>query len=437
MTVILLLIVAGVSLVMSAYVSFSEGALLSADRRLLKQKAEEGSKAAASTLKVVTTPSVLHGTLLLLVNVFLITFTLSSQSLLSPYFEDMQSPVFFIAPWLFVLLLEVLIIDGIVLFFGEIFPKTWAISNVSKNSLIVGPTIHRIGLFIRPIAEALYVLPAKMLGSRAKSHAPLRITEGQLRIALELGSTSGAIEQTESDLGQRVMDVAETTVDQVMSLRQDIVDLPVELTVRETIEKLRNVPYSRIPLYRGGDDDNIVGILSVKDLMGAYLSNELDRPIGSYARSVEFIPEKKRVFDLMLDFKTRRSPIALAVDEAGSITGLVTLEDCLEEVVGEIYDEHDSPEAQLRQVGDTTYIADGRLELSAIQNHLGLDLISDDYMTIGGLVMGIVGRVPTTGQKVHHHGITFTVTRMVGLRIDKVRIHFPNGVTAIRPALKT
>jgi len=410
-------------LIGSAFMSFAEGSLLSADPRLLKQQSQDGNRAARETLHVVTNPAALHGTLLLLNNIFNLTYSIVGHRLLEPLLLPLGATLpQQVALWVGILA-SLLILDAIILLLGEITPKTWALSSVNRNALRIGPWVYRIDALINPLSRLIYAIPARLLGKEAAHRAPLRMTEAQLRFALELGTTSGAIEQSERELGLKVIDVAETLVERVMTLRRDIVSLPAEMTVRDALAAIRQVGYSRIPLYRNADFDDVIGFIHVRDLMGAWLRRELSRPLQAYARPAFFIPEKKRVFDLMLDFRTRRSPVALVVDEAGSIAGLVTLEDCLEEVVGEIYDEHDKFEELLQQVGDNTFIVDGRLEVDEAIRHLGVELDEKDYQTFGGLVMGLIGHVPVTGTRIHHKGLTITVTRMVGRRIDKLRVH--------------
>lgn len=407
----------------SAFMSFAEASLLSADPRLLKQQSQAGNMRARRTLTVVTQPAILHGTLLLLINICNLTYSIAGHRLMEPLLLPLEGLLSPAAQFWMGVLISLLVLDFILLLFAEIGPKTWALSNVPRYALAIGPVIHRIGVWMRPVAEAIYAIPARILGSSAAHRAPLRMTEAQLRIALELGSSSGAIEASERELGLKVFDVAEMTVERVMTLRRDIISLPAEMTVRDALMAVRTVGYSRIPLYRNADFDDVVGILHVRDLMGAWMRGEHTRPLRAYAAPAFFIPEKKRVFDLMIDFRQRRSPLALAVDEAGSITGLVTLEDCLEEVVGEIYDEHDKDEELVQQVGEQTFIVDGRLEVDVARERLGAELDDRDYQTIGGLVMGLIGHVPVPGTRIHHKGLTITVTRMAGRRISKLRVH--------------
>ncbi|MEO7993096.1 MAG: hemolysin family protein [bacterium] len=413
--------IAIIALIGCGFIAFSEASLLSADRHLLRQQVADGQRGARETLELVNHPAILHPTLMLLINLAHIAFSIAGNRLLHPWLQQIETVLpSWALPWL-PIVIGVLLLDFFLLLFGEVMPKTWALTNIPRYSLAVGPIIRRLGNTLRPIGRYIYALPERLLGTGHS--APLLVTEAQLRIALELGSSTGAIEQSESELGLKVIDTAETTVDRVMTLRRDIVSLPAEMPVREGLKRFEDASYSRIPLYRRGDLDEIIGILNVKDLLAAFLRGELDRPLASFARPILFIPDKKKVMDLVLDFKAQRSPIALVVDEAGSLAGLVTLEDCLEEVVGEIYDEHDAPDDFVQQVGDNTWIIDGRLEISQAAERLGVQLDNKDYETMGGLIMGLLGRVPLTGTRLTHNGLLITVTRMVGRRVDKLRIH--------------
>lgn len=397
----------------SFFFSMSEASLVASNPQTLKRLSTAGDRRALSAYKLVTNRKVLFGTILLGNNIAIVTFTMLGESIFGKGHEE---------SWL-MLLLGILLFDSIILVFGEIIPKSIALESPDRFALIIAPAVAFIGRIFNPLIEIAHYIPSLLIKNSNPDEADRHlVSEKQIRLAFIQGNQEGAVDAEEKEFGLRIIDFAETVVERVMTLRGDINSLPAEITVRQAYDRIRTHGFSRIPMFKDDDEENIIGFLNVKDLIKSHILDQHDIPICKLKREITFIPEKKRVLDLMLDFQKVRSHIAMVVDEAGSITGLVTLEDLLEEVVGEIYDEHDEPEEKLVLLGGDTYQLDGRLPVDDINTELHIELFEEEYETIGGFVAGLFGRVPEEGMSIQHDGMLFTVMTMENRRIDQIKL---------------
>ena len=394
------------------FFSSSEASIVAANPNLLKRMSAGGDRRAMIAYKLITNRKLFFGTILLGNNIAIVAFSTIGEYLISGNDHNFG-----------LMLLRILIFDGIILVAGEIIPKSIALENPDREALKNAPAVSYIGKIFNPFIEALNYIPSLFIkGVDPAWTVGNLVSDKQFKIAFAHGHQAGIVDQGGKDLGLKVIDFAETTVERVMTLRGDIAALPAEITVREAYDRIRDHGFSRMPVYADDDEENIVGFLNVKDLIKAYVSDEHDKSLCELKRDINFIPYRKKILDMMLDFKKERSHIAMVVDEAGNITGLVTLEDLLEEVVGEIYDEHDEPEETIQKLGSDTYLVDGRLEVEDVNNKLGLELDEEEYESIGGFVMGLFGRVPSEGMSKQHAGAKFTVVKMDMRRIDQVKI---------------
>ncbi|MCD6217600.1 HlyC/CorC family transporter [bacterium] len=402
-----------VSLGFTFFFSMSEASLVATNPQHLKRLSTAGDRRALSAHKLVTNRKVLFGTILLGNNIAIVTFTMLGESILGKGHED---------NW-WMLLASILLFDGIILVFGEIIPKSIALEASDRFALIIAPAVSFIGRILNPLIEFAHFIPSLFIKNINPDEADKHlVSEKQIRLAFIQGNQEGTVDADEREFGLRIIDFAETMVERVMTLRGDINSLPAEISVREAYDEIHSHGFSRIPMYKNDDEENIVGFLNVKDLIKAHVSNKHEIPIYELKRDITFVPEKKRVLDLMLDFQKERSHIAMVVDEAGSITGIVTLEDLLEEVVGEIYDEHDEPEEKVVRLGHGAFLLDGRLSVDEINAELEIELFEEEYETIGGFVAGLFGRVPEEGMSIQHAGMVFTVMKMENRRIDQIKL---------------
>ena len=237
----------------------------------------------------------------------------------------------------------------------------------------------------------------------------------------EVASEEGEIEDEEKDLIHSIFEFGDTLVREVMVPRPDMVCVPVDSGLRNVLDVILRHGYSRIPVYRG-ELDEIVGVVYAKDVLRHLHAGKENVPLDSIMREAYFVPETKKLSELLREMQQRRVHIALVTDEYGSVAGLVTIEDLLEEIVGEIADEYDREEPQLEPVDDHTYRVNGRLSIDDVNDLLDVNLPHDEWDTVAGLMYGLLGAVPTQGETVSYDNLTFTAEKVQGRRIAKVLI---------------
>jgi putative hemolysin len=229
------------------------------------------------------------------------------------------------------------------------------------------------------------------------------------------------IEEEERELIHSIFEFGDTVVREVMVPRPDMITLKVEATRDEALEKIVEAGYSRIPLY-DGDTDNIVGVLYAKDLLKKMHESASPVKLASIARAPTFVPETKKVAELLREMQEQRVHMAIVVDEYGGTAGLVTIEDLLEEIVGEIVDEYDVEEPLVEPIDDDSIRVDAKMPIDEVNELLSVELPHEEWDTVGGLVFGLTGRVPVAGESVRYDSVEFVTERVAGRRVQKVVI---------------
>jgi CBS domain containing-hemolysin-like protein len=265
------------------------------------------------------------------------------------------------------------------------------------------------------IARILY-LPARAVNREEESDEE----EEMLRL-MELEEDEGDLEEDERKMIRGVFGLEETTVREIMTPRVDIAALDTESTAQDAVALIIERGFSRIPLYEK-NADSIAGIIYAKDLFRYLADGALPTKLKDIARPAFFVPESKRVDDLLTDMRKQRVHMAIVVDEYGGTAGLVTIEDMLEEIVGEIEDEYDRAEQMIVRVSDREAIVDGRVSIYDINEMFHTELESDDFDTVGGLVFHLLGRMPTTGDEAEADGLKLHVLSVEGHRVKRLRI---------------
>ena len=241
---------------------------------------------------------------------------------------------------------------------------------------------------------------------------------------VEAAAEDSVIEHEERELIKSVIEFGDTVVREIMVPAPDVVDLDVTMTVSSALDRAVGEGFSRFPVIRRVDDESdVIGMVNVKDLVVAERSGKGPMPIEGLVRPVETVPETKLVADLMRSMQASKYHMAVVADEYGTISGLVTLEDCLEELVGEIVDEHDEERPKIQRLTNSDYIVDGSVSIDQVNDELGLEVPNGDFETIGGFVFTSFGRVPSQGEQVVHNSWRFTVMELDGRRIQRLAIH--------------
>jgi CBS domain containing-hemolysin-like protein len=237
----------------------------------------------------------------------------------------------------------------------------------------------------------------------------------------EVGHEEGSIELEEKDLIHSIFEFGDTIVREVMVPRPDIVAIESDKTLRDAQAAVLEHGYSRIPVFTD-DLDDLLGVVYAKDVLKALHQGERDMPLREVVRDAHFVPESKKVADLLREMQQEKFHIALVTDEYGSVSGLVTLEDLIEELVGEITDEYDVEEPELEEVAEGVYRVDGKMGIGEVNEILDVELPDEEWDTVGGLMLGLMGSIPDEGETVDFQSLRFTAERINGRRIVKIRI---------------
>ncbi len=307
--------------------------------------------------------------------------------------------------------------------FAEMAPKTYANNNTERVALRVSGVIGALSKVLYPAIKVLIMLSnglIRLFGGHVTKQGPF-VTEGDIKALVTVAEEQEVIEEQEKKLIDSIFEFTEALVRGVMVPRTDIVALEDDSTLEMALELIMRTGYSRIPVYRENLDD-ILGILYAKDLLPYLKRGEIDVFPRDILRESFFIPETKRVSELLTELRARKMHIAIALDEYGGTAGLVTIEDLLEEIVGEIFDEYDREIVFSEPLGEDRYRFDARISIDDLNEILGTRLPSEEWDTLGGLFFNLVGSVPKPGDSVEYDGLTISAERMIGRRISKIII---------------
>ena len=314
-----------------------------------------------------------------------------------------------------------IVLNVVVLFtLAEAAPKTWALQHTDRAALMTAPLVEWIGRVLRIPARALIGVANVVLPGKGLKKGPFVTEEEILALAGE-AAEAAVIEESERDLIESIIDFGDTIVREIMIPRPDVVSIDATASVTEAVELSMETGRSRFPIY-GESSDDVVGMLYAKDAYEAERSGRGADCVLEVVRPALFVPETKRVAELLTEMQARNTHIAVAIDEYGGTAGLVTLEDLLEELVGEIHDEFDEEEVDVEPVGDDEFLVNATLNVGDLNERLDIDLPEGTWDSVGGLVFGTLGRVPVPGDVVEVDGASLTVDRVDGRRVSRVRL---------------
>ena len=312
-----------------------------------------------------------------------------------------------------------------ILFFvlAEVVPRTYAVQRTDRAALLVARPLRFIGRALKPLSGILIGvsnLALLVLPGRGMPKGPF-VTEDEIRHLVDVAEEEEEIEEEERELIHSVFEFGDTIVREVMVPRPDMITIKGSATLDEALSVIIDAGFSRVPIYEN-DNDNIVGVLYAKDLMKRLHEESGGARVNSLGRAPTFVPEQKKVSELLRDMQEQRVHMAIVVDEYGGTAGLVTIEDLIEEIVGEIVDEYDQEEPLVEPIDDNTIRVDAKMPIDEVNELWSVDLPHEEWDTVGGLVFGLTGRVPLTGETVRFDGIEFKTERVTGRRIQKVLI---------------
>lgn len=419
--IIFQLVVLVILVVLSAFFSSAETAFSTTNRIKMRTLAEDGSKRATQVLKILESYSKLLSAILIGNNVV----NLSASSLATTVAIALSEPLGLQTSLMTGLATGILTI--VVLLGGEIVPKTWANLNADKIVLVYAPIIHSLMVILTPVIFivdkiAVGILKLFRIDPNKKNNA---MTESELRSYVDVSHEDGVIEEEEKEMIYNVFDFGDSLAKDIMIPRIDMVSVEDTATYKEVMELFRENMYTRLPVYHDSTD-NIVGIINIKDFL--FVKDTDKFTINDIMREAYYTYEYKKTSDLMMEMRKSSSNIALVLNEYGSTEGMITLEDLLEEIVGEIRDEYDADEETLIQdLGDNTYVVPGGMKLDDINNSIDTEFTSDDYDSIGGLIIEKLDKLPEEGETVSlEDGTKLTVKTINQNRIEEVLMVLPS-----------
>lgn len=414
-------------ILINAGFAMAEAALLSVRRSRIEQLVEEGNRSAQLVARLLADPTRMLSTIQVGVTlVGLFSAAAAAESAVRPFTRFLQSrfpdTIVATAAHGIAFVVIVLGVSLLTLVIGEITPKSIAIVHAERISLLCAWPIHALQTLFKPVVWLVTGMSSVLVrpfGGTAGFHTSV-LSEDELRLLVEQSEEHGVIETEEKEMIHKVFEFGDTIVRKVMTPRLDITAIEADAGVEELIRVVSESGHSRIPVY---DDnlDNIIGLVHVKDVLKV-MGEGRQVSIREVMRPAFFIPDNKRVDDLLTELRRNRMQFAIVRDEYGTVTGVVTIEDLLEEIVGEIQDEYDIEEPLVTQIDSTTCIVDGRMPIEDYNERFGAELPIEEADTLGGFVFGLMGHQPAQGETAVWNGHEFRVEATDGRRIQKVRV---------------
>ncbi len=399
------------ALIASAVSSASETALTSVNRIRIKNLAEDGNTKAQMIERLLEKPNVFLTTILVVNNVAVILASSMATVIalaLSPRWGEV---------------LATLLTSLVVLIFCEVTPKNAAVQNAEQWALFLVPLISGIAWLLRPIIAFLNGITAAILrlfGIPLHRTGP-SVTEEELRLLVNVGEEEGVVEEDERTMIHHIFELSETTVREVMVPRIDMVTLEGNTPLGEAVDVITTAGFSRIPVFEK-TIDNIIGVLYAKDVLAAMRNGNTKQLTRDLVRPAYFVPETKKADDLLHELQRERIHMAIVIDEYGSVAGLVTIENLVEEIIGDIQDEYDREEQEFEQISPLTYIINGKMNLDDFNELLGVELeAGEEYDTVGGYMQTKLDKIPSVGDVVRAPEVTLTVLATHGRRITKIQ----------------
>jgi len=400
-----------VSLILCATASAAETALTSISRIKLRNLVEEGDVKAAEIENLLTNPNVFLSTILVINSVAVIVASSMATVLALRFSETLGE------------LISTVLISLVVLIFCEITPKTAAVQNPIRWARVLVRPVRNAAWLLRPIVWSLSAVTnffVRLIGGQIKHRGPF-VTEEELRLLVSVGEEEGVLEEEETEMIHSIFEFADTTVREVMVPRIDMVTLEADATVDEAVDLALQAGFSRIPVYKESIDD-IIGVLYTKDMLKQLREDHNTLPIRDLVRPAYFVPETKKLDDLLREIRQKRVHMVIVVDEYGSVAGLVTIEDLVEEIVGDIQDEYDREEKLYEKVSENEYIFDAKINIDEFNELMDTKLDNTGYETLGGFLYAQLDKIPVVGDTIKFNNLTFTVLTTRGRRITQVRV---------------
>ena len=415
-------------IVLNAFFAASEIALISLNENKIKYMADEGNKKAKQIKKVLSEPSKFLATIQ--IGITLAGFLASAFAAesfagrLVNLIKKTQVPVSENILKTAAVIIITIILSYFTLVLGELVPKRLAMKKAEQIAFFVVSPLYLVSIGASPFVKLLtrstnFVV--RLFG--IDPHADERqITEEEIRMLVDVGEERGAIDETEKEMINNIFEFDNKIVSEIMTHRTDIVGIPITANLKDIIAVVNRKKFTRYPVYED-DIDDIIGILHIKDLIQLLEDNEQDFSLEKIMRQPYFVPESKKTDELLRELQNRKTHMAVAIDEYGGTAGIVTIEDLIEEIVGNIFDEYDEVEKEVERLDENTFLINGVASLERVSDVLDVELPVDDYDTLSGFLLGQLGRIPREEEKpvIEFEGVVFKVEEIAEKRIVKVK----------------
>jgi CBS domain containing-hemolysin-like protein len=420
MTVAFQLAAVVVLILLNAFIVAGEYSLVTVRRTRIKELADEGSRTARSVLRITSDPPHFIAAMQLGVTLTSLGIGALGERVLADLFDEWLATVLAV-------LLAFLVITFLHVVVGELVPKGVALSYAERVALGVSGPVRLFFFVFKPLIWVLQrssEWAQRAIGIDPKANEGEAHSEAELKMLLEVSTEHGEIQLDEREMLYKVFDFAEKEVADVMVPRPDVAGLSVDLAPEEAMAAMLESPYTRYPVYRESLDE-IVGIVHVRDLVASLHNGAAGTaPLASLARPAYVVPENKDLGALLAEFRKANQHMAVVVDEYGATAGIVTLEDLLEEIVGDIEDEFDLPDESVERLDERRIRIAGSFTIDDFNEEFGTALDDEDFHTVGGYVFGHLGRAAEAGDEVRDNGLHFTVLETSGSRILRLEVEF-------------
>ena len=395
-------------IILSAFFSSVETALMSVSSIKARSLVRQKKKGAETLQRLKSNPERLLITILVGNNIVNIGAAALATSITTAMFGDLGIGI------------ATGVMTMLILVFGEITPKSYAAQNAVSMSLRVARPIEIMSKILFPIVrafEALTNVMMRLFGSKKGE----RLTEDELKTIVTMGAEQGVIRKKVAGMMESLIEFEKTKVNEIMTPRSDALIIDGTRSVGEVLDFVVKTPYSRYPVYQK-EEGNIIGIADVDEILAAVKSGRLKKKMVTVSKKPIFIPENKDIMSLLSEFEGKEASMGRVVDEYGHFMGLVTMDDVLEEIVGDIFDKSKKPHAYIKSLGSGEFLVDGRTPISVLEEHVDLSIEDRGFDTVAGLILKHAGRIPAKGETLKIRNVRFTIEDASPRTVKRVRI---------------
>ena len=429
-TVSSILLILGLLLI-NAFFAAAEMAIVSVNKNKINSLAEEGNKKALALKKLTSEPTKFLSTIQVGVTLSGLFASASATTGISAQLDNLLKNIGVPYSAQISVVIVTIILSYFTLVFGELFPKRMALQKSEAISMFAVKPLIFISKITSPFVKLLSGSTntlVKLSGIKT-DNLEEEVSKEEIKSLIEVGQEQGVINETEKEMIQGIFDFDDTLAKEVMTPRTDVFMINIETPIDKIKKQIMEENFSRIPVYEE-DSDNIIGILYIKDFYAEALDKGIENiNIREMLRKPYFVPETKNIDDLFKELQSTKNHMAILIDEYGGFSGIVTIEDLIEEVMGNIFDEYDESEPDIKKLDSNTYLVNGLLPIGELNEHLHLSLESENTDTIGGFIINLMGAIPTSNDcpAIKYENLTFKIEEVNEKRIEKLILSIVPG----------